>query len=160
MAKPSITVELAPGLNSWAWSDPDEPFTLVAGGSHTIDGDEITDDLLRAIGGAVAAGSLILRSADASSRKTLEAVPEPDDESLKALAAADTVRAELLEERDQALNDIAADRADRLAEFDSDDEDAAKDEAARFNAVREQVLAAHDDRVDATLRSRLSGDDS
>jgi len=158
MAKTRITVEVAPGLNQWSWSDPDEAFTLVAGGQHQIPAEQITADLLAALGAAVAAGSLILVASDAESRKAIEQAVEPDKDSLKKLESADRVRAELLVDRDQALDGLSAERAQGLVGI-GDDEAAAKDEAARYLAAQDQILAGHDDRVDAELRKRLGGEE-
>lgn len=153
MTKTRLTVVVAPGLSSWAWSDPDEALILAAGARHVLE--EPSADLLRAVGAAVSAGSLELVEASGGLRKELEAVVEPEKESLKHLAAADEIRAELIKGRDQELEEAARSRSEAFAGDADLDDEAVKDEAAGWRAKQDQILAAHDDRVDQALRERL-----
>lgn len=156
MAETRVIVEVAPGLNQWAWSDPDEALILPAGGRITLKGaDAPGPDALAAIGAAVAAGSLILVEADTETRKTIEAAAEKDDVSLKLLGRADEIRAELLADRDETLDALARSRSS----VEPGGNDDAKDEAAAYLAKRDQILAEHADRVDAEIRGRLGGDE-
>lgn len=155
MTKTRLTVVVAPGLSSWAWSDPDEALILAAGARHVLEQPSV--DVVRAVGAAISAGSLELVEATGGLRKELEAVVEPEKESLKHLAAADEIRAELIKGRDQELEEAARRRSEAFADADLDDE-AVKDEAAGWRAKQDQILAAHDDRVDQALRERLGGE--
>lgn len=158
-----IVVALAPGLSAWSWSDPDEPYVIEAGAPHEIE--DPSPELARAVGAAIAAGSLELVSADAPTKKTLGAAAESEGDSLAFKEKADAIRAEFLPARDEALELAALRRGDKLlaAEAEVEAGDAAEEwlEGRRAEIAGEheqevaRILASHDDVCDAAIRERL-----
>lgn len=141
---PKVTVELAPGVSSWAWSDGTPEHRVGESGPHEIDvtGDE---DLTSALAAAVAAGALVLHEGD---------LPEVEsqEESERLYQVAQEAMAPLYEERDRRMRNTT-----RLPEVVELSRDEVEEKALDGSGVHQALLrdAPHNkQRFEAPARTR------
>lgn len=147
---PTLTVEIT--HSKWAWSDPKKPVVL-GGGEHVLENP--VEGLVRALGAAAAAGQgvRILDGSPALLKLAAGAV-ESDDDSLAFQAKTDAIRAELLPQRDERVEQAELELLD-ARDAASDDEAAHAAALEAFNAAVDAAVAWHEQAADALIQERL-----
>ena len=147
------TVKVEVTNAQWACGDVEPPFVL-EGGVHELELRKLRAPVRRALAAAHHAGAGVI--VHEGIRSLPADVVEKDADSLAFLEKADAVRAELLADRDMAIDRRQMAIADAFADVDPDDEEAAKRRAAAIAEAVEEEVAIYEAAADELVQERLA----